>query len=260
MSRDDRDVPGCEKPFVKAFGNLEMRAANAVTFPLLLAAIMASTLSMQAWAQSRGWGSPPIDLTAALVPSEADRRPIAGLAPELVQRPAIRYVALSHTEARASDVRSDNRQSLSATFELGRAIASAANQPAARLSHEIPLARDRGTFMVAAAVNDSFALDFYLDSGAADVNLPLQVFDALRKSGSIQPEDIVGSEKYLMANGGQNSATIFVIKKLTVGSVALHNVRASVSTSTGLPLLGMSFLRRFASWSVDNERNVLILR
>jgi clan AA aspartic protease (TIGR02281 family) len=114
--------------------------------------------------------------------------------------------------------------------------------------------------MLAAAVNDSFALDFYLDSGAADVNLPLQVFDALRKSGSIQPEDIVGSERYLLANGGQNSATIFVIKKLTVGSVALHNVRASVSTSTGLPLLGMSFLRRFASWSVDNERNVLILR
>jgi clan AA aspartic protease (TIGR02281 family) len=125
---------------------------------------------------------------------------------------------------------------------------------------EVALERRGGTFLVPVRMNDSVSLDFYLDSGAADVNVPLATFNALRRAGTVRAEDIIGSENYLMANGVNNKATIFTIRTLTVGSVVLQNVRGSVSELGGPPLLGMSFLSRFSSWTVDNGRSVLILR
>jgi clan AA aspartic protease (TIGR02281 family) len=125
---------------------------------------------------------------------------------------------------------------------------------------EVPLERRGGTFLVPALLNEQVSLDFYLDSGAADVSVPASAFEALKRAGTIRPEDIIGSENYLMANGASNKATIFTIRSLKVGSVVLKNVRASVSEFTGPALLGMSFLGRFSSWTVDNGRSALILK
>ena len=125
---------------------------------------------------------------------------------------------------------------------------------------EVPLDRRGGTFIVSGLVNGSLALDFYLDSGSADVSLPVYAFEALKRAGSIRPDDVLGSETYMMSNGASRKAVIFQIRSLTVGTVTLENVRGSLSEIDGPPLLGMSFLGRFASWSVDNGRKVLILR
>ena len=38
------------------------------------------------------------------------------------------------------------------------------------------------------------------------------------------------------------------------------NIKASVAPGNAIPLLGQSFLQRFASWSIDNERQVLLLK
>ena len=125
---------------------------------------------------------------------------------------------------------------------------------------EVALERRGGTFLVPALLNDSVSLDFYLDSGAADVSVPAATFEALKRAGTIRPEDIIGTESYLMANGASNKATLFTIRSLKVGSVVLKNVRGSVSPFAGPPLLGMSFLGRFSSWTVDNRRSFLVLR
>jgi clan AA aspartic protease (TIGR02281 family) len=133
-------------------------------------------------------------------------------------------------------------------------------QAAATSPSEVALDRRGGTFLVSALMNDSVSLDFYLDSGAADVNVPAATFEALKRAGTIRPEDIIGTESYLMANGASNKAVLFTIRTLKVGSVVLRNVRASVSEHAGPPLLGMSFLGRFSSWTVDNGRSILVLR
>ena len=127
-------------------------------------------------------------------------------------------------------------------------------------SGEVALERRGGTFLVPALLNDQVSLDFYLDSGAADVSVPAATFEALKRSGTIRPEDIIGTENYLMANGTSNKATLFTIRTLRVGSTVLRNVRGSVSNDAGPPLLGMSFLGRFSSWTVDNTRSFLVLR
>jgi clan AA aspartic protease (TIGR02281 family) len=130
----------------------------------------------------------------------------------------------------------------------------------ATASGEVALERRGGTFLVPALLNEQVSLDFYLDSGAADVSVPAATFEALKRAGTIRAEDIIGTENYLMANGASNKATLFTIRSLKVGSTVLRNVRASVSDLAGPPLLGMSFLGRFSSWTVDNRRSFLVLR
>jgi clan AA aspartic protease (TIGR02281 family) len=138
-------------------------------------------------------------------------------------------------------------------------VRASATVPAA-IGGEVALEKRSGTYMVSVLINGSVSLDFYLDSGAADVSVPADTFETLKRTGSIRPEDIVGPETYLMANGTSRKATIFRIRSLRLGSVVLEDVRGSVSDTTGPPLLGMSFLGRFSIWSVDNGRSVLTLK
>ena len=153
-----------------------------------------------------------------------------------------------------------NGQSQVGEFRNGDFIGAISRQSAASNAKEIPLVRRDGTFVVPVTINGAQSLDFYLDSGSADVSVPAYMFEALKSAGMIGPADMTGSETYTMANGAPRKSTLFRIRSLTVGAVTLENVRGSVSDYAGPPLLGMSFLGRFGSWSVDNDRSVLILK
>ena len=153
-----------------------------------------------------------------------------------------------------------NGQQQVGEFRNGDFIGAVSAQPVSNAKQEIALIRRDGTFVVPVTINGAQSLDFYLDSGSADVSVPAYIFEALKSAGTIRPDDIGGSETYMMANGAPKKSTLFRIRSLKVGSVVLENVRGSVSEYAGPPLLGMSFLGRFGSWSVDNDRSVLVLK
>lgn len=44
-----------------------------------------------------------------------------------------------------------------------------------------------------------------------------------------------------------------------VAFLLIENVKGSVSPAAGSLLLGQSFLQRFKSWSMDNNKHVLVL-
>jgi clan AA aspartic protease (TIGR02281 family) len=124
---------------------------------------------------------------------------------------------------------------------------------------EVPMRWRNGAYVVSGLINDSEEVEFFLDSGAADVSIPSHTFERLRQSGGIRDTDLTGRETYTMANGQARTALTFRIRALRIGPVLVENVRGSVLDYAGPPLLGMSFLGRFAQWSVDNSRHVLIL-
>lgn len=125
---------------------------------------------------------------------------------------------------------------------------------------EIQMVRTGGTYGVPVQINDTVALNFILDSGASDVSIPFDVFSTLVRAGTIGRDDIIGTQAYLLADGSKKTAVTFNIRSLRVGTVVLTNVRGSVAEDAAPLLLGMSFLSRFQSWSVDNARHVLVLR
>ena len=118
---------------------------------------------------------------------------------------------------------------------------------------EVPLKSVGGTFVVPVFINGAITLNFVVDSGAADV------VGTLIRAGTIEKSDFTGKQTYVLADGSAAPTSTFVIRSLKVGDILIENVRGSVSPVAGSLLLGQSFLQRFKSWSMDNNKHVLVL-
>jgi predicted aspartyl protease len=116
-----------------------------------------------------------------------------------------------------------------------------------------------GTPSVPVKINDSFTLDFLVDSAAASVSMPADVVAALVRLGTLAPGDFLGARDYRLADGSTLPSQTFRIRSLKVGSIVLQDVTGSMAPVNGSLLLGQSFLSRFRSWSIDNGRQVLVL-
>jgi clan AA aspartic protease (TIGR02281 family) len=125
-------------------------------------------------------------------------------------------------------------------------------------SESIPLVREHGTLQVPVVIN-GVPLNFTIDSGATDVSIPGNVFSSLIRAGTVLPQDLLDKRLYKLADGSTEVSQRFRIRSLRVGSLELRDVVASVVPSAGSLLLGQSFLSRLKSWSIDNERQVLVL-
>ena len=124
---------------------------------------------------------------------------------------------------------------------------------------EIPLKSLGGTFVVPVFINGAITLNFVVDSGAADVAVPADVVGTLIRAGTIEKSDFTGKQTYMLADGSVSPTKTFIIRSLKVGDVLIENVNGSVSPAAGALLLGQSFLQRFKSWSMDNNKHVLVL-
>jgi clan AA aspartic protease (TIGR02281 family) len=116
-----------------------------------------------------------------------------------------------------------------------------------------------GTFTVPVEINGTITLPFTVDSGAADVSIPADVFSTLVRTGTIRESDIIGKQTYTLADGSKSEAPTFLIRSLKVGAKVVENVKGSVAPAQGSLLLGQSFLGRFRSWSIENKTNELRL-
>jgi clan AA aspartic protease (TIGR02281 family) len=118
---------------------------------------------------------------------------------------------------------------------------------------------DGGTYIVPVRINDQITLRFVVDSGASDVSLPADVALTLIRTGTIEKGDYIGDQSYTLGDGSTIKSAQFVLHELRVGDQVVRNVKASIGDPRGVPLLGQSFLTRFASWTLDNDRHALVL-
>jgi len=108
-------------------------------------------------------------------------------------------------------------------------------------------------------INGAIKLNFILDSGASDVLIPGDVFLTLTRTDTVKPSDFLGSQIYSLADGSKLKGARFLIRELRVGNQVATDVVASVGPLTGDLLLGLSFLSRFGTVTLDNNRHVLLL-
>jgi hypothetical protein len=123
----------------------------------------------------------------------------------------------------------------------------------------IPLTKDSGVYYVPVKINDEITLNFVLDSGAGDVQIPEDVALTLVRTGTITMDDILDSKNYTQADGTQTENKIINIKELTVGGYTIYNVHANVGKSSSVLLLGQGFLEHFSTWGINNEKQELAL-
>ena len=127
-----------------------------------------------------------------------------------------------------------------------------------RYDSDVTVARN-GTLTVPVVVNGALTLPFIVDSGAADVTVSENVVRALLQKGSVSRSDFLDTVVARLADGSTIPSQRFRIRSLQVGDRVVENVVAGISPGSGTLLLGQSFLSRFKSWSIDNQRRVLVL-
>jgi hypothetical protein len=124
----------------------------------------------------------------------------------------------------------------------------------------IGMEQSGGVYVVAVRFNNTITLNAVIDSGAADVSVPADIVSTLKRTNTITREDFLGTQTYVLADGSKVPSQQFRIRSLKVGNKTVENVVASIASVEATILLGQSFLRKFKSWSVDNEKHTLVLR
>jgi len=124
---------------------------------------------------------------------------------------------------------------------------------------EIPVQSKGEITVIPVLINNAIALKFIIDSGASDVSIPADVFLTLIRTETIRDTDFIGKRTYQLADGSTVPSERFRIRVLRVGDREIENVTASIADVKASLLLGQSFLNRFKSWSIDNQRHVLLL-
>jgi clan AA aspartic protease (TIGR02281 family) len=142
---------------------------------------------------------------------------------------------------------------------LAAALAMTVLSPISGWGSEIPLGESGGVYTVPVQVNRSVTLQFVVDPGAAIVVIPRSVLRELVANGSVTQTDVVGLSIAELADSSAYQAIQIRLRELRVGDKVVRDVLAAVSPGLTYSLLGQSFLKRFASITLDNQRRVLIL-
>lgn len=124
---------------------------------------------------------------------------------------------------------------------------------------EVPFTKDGGVTKVKCTIN-GLPLHFVFDTGAADVTMSMVEANFMLKNDYIKPSDIIGSARYVDANGDISEGTIINLRNVNFGGLELDNVRASVVRNQKAPLLlGQSVLGRLGKIEIDNPGMKLII-
>lgn len=124
---------------------------------------------------------------------------------------------------------------------------------------EVPFTKEGGVTKVKCTIN-GLPLHFVFDTGAADVTMSMVEANFMLKNDYITPDDIIGSSRYIDANGDISEGTVINLRKVNFGGLELDNVRASVVRNQKAPLLlGQSVLGRLGKIEIDNPGLKLII-
>jgi clan AA aspartic protease (TIGR02281 family) len=131
--------------------------------------------------------------------------------------------------------------------------------PSLLLAEDIPLNKKGGVYEIPIEINGVITLNFVLDTGASEVNIPADVALTLYRAGTIKDADFLPGQTYRLADGSQVNSSRFVLRSLKMGQRRITNVAASIGNISSSLLLGQSFLEKLGAWGIDSQKQVLVL-
>jgi clan AA aspartic protease (TIGR02281 family) len=141
-------------------------------------------------------------------------------------------------------------------------VTAAATQPfgAARTpaTTRVKLGVWHSTHTIEAVVNGHQTF-FTLDTGASLVVLPRSILGKMRAEGSIGSSDFVRYATIVDASGNTARDPVYLLHSVTVGGITVHDVECGFGEDEDTLLLGLSFLSRLPSYSIDNRTNEFVI-
>ena len=127
-------------------------------------------------------------------------------------------------------------------------------------AEDIKLSYRGGVYHTPVTLNNSVRLEFVVDSGAASVYMPGDVFRTLIRTGTISKSDILGIGKSETASGEIIEDLRVNIRELRIGSQLIYNVKASVGGENASLLLGQSALEKLEPWNLNTRKKILTIK
>jgi clan AA aspartic protease (TIGR02281 family) len=144
------------------------------------------------------------------------------------------------------------------TTAVGMLERGASSAPAPRWTaevvhaHVVALRFENGSYFVPVTIH-GLTRDFMLDSGCADISVSIEMFHSFSPLPLIE-----ASGQYLTSSGAMYTKGRFHAS-ITVGGITFDHVDMSVAPDGAPTLLGMSYLSRLKSWSIDNVAQQLTM-
>lgn len=100
------------------------------------------------------------------------------------------------------------------------------------------------------------------DTGCSSTLISIAEANYLYQKGVLTDDDILGNVQATIADGSVVNNTLVNLKELIIANkIICHNVKATVSENAYAPLLlGNEVLNRAASYTIDNEKGVIIFK
>lgn len=131
------------------------------------------------------------------------------------------------------------------------------DEPSGLKFGEVPFTKESGVCTVKCQIN-GLPLHFVFDTGSSDVSISLVEANFMMKNGYLSSNDVIGSQRFVDANGDISVGTVINLKSVDFGDFNLKNVRASVVRNQKAPLLlGQTVLSRLGRIEIDNHDQVL---
>ena len=126
-------------------------------------------------------------------------------------------------------------------------------------AEDIPLIKKGGGYEIPVEINGVITLNFTLDTGASEVQIPADIFLTLSRTGTIKYADLLPEQTYRLADGSLVNRSRLVLKSLKIGQQRITNVVASIGNVSSPLLLGQSFLEKLGAWGIDYQSQKLVL-
>jgi len=127
-------------------------------------------------------------------------------------------------------------------------------------AENIKLSYRDGVYHIPITLNGSVRLEFVVDTGAAELFLPSDVFITLLRTRTISKSDILGIAQNVTATGEVIETLRFNIRQLQIGDQIIHNIEATVGDENSMLLLGQSALKKLEPWSINTQQKILTIK
>jgi hypothetical protein len=126
----------------------------------------------------------------------------------------------------------------------------------------INLKKDGESYLIDVKLNGVPVKNMIFDTGAEMISISASYLGALVENGTISESDIIGDMNFRNATGDINPHLVINIKEVTIGSVKVSNVHASVCEECilkGVNLLGLNAIKGLGNIYLDFEKDRIVL-
>lgn len=125
-------------------------------------------------------------------------------------------------------------------------------------SFDIPYCEEGGVKLIPVQIN-TLKVDMIFDTGASMTSISMAEANYLYSKGLLDKEDVLGTASSQVADGRITTGMVVNLKEVLLdGKLPFYDVKAFVSDNMRAPLLlGNEVLNRVASYTIDNEQQVI---